>query len=255
MNNSQNKVDILGVQVNCTQRDRFLQIPIKWAQAPVQRTIMYVNAHCLNLATNDPDYRAILNSVDLVYADGFSVVLGAKLLYGSQLEKSTGRAWIHDFCSLAQRNDVRLYILAGEPGIAQTAKNKLQNQFSNIQIVGTHHGYLSEVNNHQLISDINQAEPQILFVGMGTPRQEKWLATHRDQIQAPVCWAVGALFDYVAGVETGVPRWLDRLNLEWLWRLLLNPLGKWKRYLIGNPVFLFRILRQKLHLCGFLKLL
>ena len=81
---------------------------------------------------------------------------------------------------------------------------------------------------------------------MGTPLQEKWLAAHRHQINAPVCWAVGALFDYVAGEEAPVPDWLDRINLEWLWRLLVNPLDKWKRYLIGNPIFLLRILRQKL---------
>ena len=124
-------------------------------------------------------------------------------------------------------------------------QKNLVNQHPGLQIVGTHPGYLDDVNIPSLITKINRAKPDILLVGMGTPRQELWLTTYRDQIEAPVCWAVGALFDYVAGIEPAVPDWLNKLNLEWFWRMLIDPMGKWHRYLIGNPIFLYRILRQR----------
>ena len=241
-----NKVEILGVHVSCAKRENVLQIPLEWASQPHKRTILYVNAHCLNLTINDPVYRATLNTADLVYSDGISVVWAAKYLGGCKLEKVTGRDWIHDFCELIQKNPLRVYLLGGKPGIAQTARRKLIFQYPGLQIVGTHSGFLDWLNTPDLIAEINQANPHILLVGMGTPRQEMWLAAHREKIEVPVCWAVGALFDYVAGVEPPVPNWLNQLNLEWLWRMLIDPVGKWQRYLIGNPIFLYRILNQKL---------
>jgi N-acetylglucosaminyldiphosphoundecaprenol N-acetyl-beta-D-mannosaminyltransferase len=88
-------------------------------------------------------------------------------------------------------------------------------------------------------------KPDVTFVGMGIPDQEKWIDRQREYIPSSVCWGVGALFDYVAGVELPVPNWMNHLALEWLWRLLIDPGGKWKRYLLGNPVFAFRVFRQK----------
>jgi N-acetylglucosaminyldiphosphoundecaprenol N-acetyl-beta-D-mannosaminyltransferase len=202
----------------------------------------------MNLAFKDRKYRAILNDIDLVYADGIGVVWAAKFLKDRQLEKVTGRDWIHDFCALAVNHNLRLYILAGKPGIAKAAQKNLEQQYPGLQIAGSQPGYFDEYNTPKIISEINRAAPHVLLVGMGVPQQEIWLAAHRDQIDAPVCWAVGALFDYVAGVEPPVPGWLNRLNLEWFWRLLIDPIGKWQRYLIGNPLFLYRILLQKLGL-------
>lgn len=239
-------IKILGINVTCVKRTDVLQIPIDWSKQNQPRTIFYVNAHCMNQAVKDPAYRQSLQYADLVYADGISVVWAARWLGGCKLEKATGRDWITEFCIHAAPKNLRLFILAGIPGVAETARTNLTNQFPNLQIVGVHHGYFTEADIPILLEKINQANPQIVFVGMGTPQQEKWLAAHRNRIEAPVCWAVGALFDYVAGVEPPVPIWLNRLNLEWLWRMLIDPLSKWRRYLIGNPLFLCRVLHQKL---------
>jgi len=236
------------VRVSCATRADVLRIPLEWASQPQRRTILYVNAHCLNLAAADGAYRAILNAADLVYSDGISVVWAARWLGGCQLEKVTGRDWIHDFSALAARNGVRLYVLAGSAGCAATACRNLEQRYPDLQITGFHHGYFEEAETPDLLAEINRAAPDVLLVGMGTPRQEKWLAKHRECIQAPVCWAVGALFDYVAGDEPPVPAWLNRLNLEWLWRLLIDPSGKWRRYLLGNPLFVARLLQRKLEL-------
>lgn len=239
-------IEILGVRVSCASRKDVLQLPLDWSTGKEQRTIFYVNAHCINLAAGDSIYRAVLNRVDLVYSDGTGVVWAARWLGGSSLEKVTGRDWIHDFSALAVEHDLRIYILASSPEINRAAVHNLRQQHPGLQIVGHRNGFFDPVETPEILAEINQCAPQIVWVGIGTPRQEKWLAAHREQIQAPVCWAVGALFDYVAGVEPPVPTWLNRLNLEWLWRMLVDPLGKWRRYLIGNPRFLYRIWRQKL---------
>ncbi len=238
-------VPILGVNVSCARRQDILQWPLAWAEQPGARTVFYVNAHCLNLACANPHYRAALNAADLVYPDGISVVWAARWLTGCRLEKVTGRDWIHDFCALSASKGLRLYLLAGKPGVAETARQRLMAQTPGLEIAGARHGYFHESETPAILSKIRAASPHVLLVGLSTPRQELWLAANRSQIEAPVCWAVGALFDYVAGIEPPVPAWLNRLNLEWLWRMLVDPAGKWRRYLFGNPLFIARILAQK----------
>lgn len=239
-------VDILGVRVSCATRNDVLQLPFEWSRQERKRTIFYVNAHCLNLAAKEPAYRTTLNQADLVYSDGISVVWAARWLGGCFLEKVTGRDWIHDFCAQAVQNQLRIYLLAGTQKIIEKAQQNLIHQHPGLEIAGARNGFFADAESAGLIEEINRTGPQVLLVGMGAPRQEKWLIDYRDQIQAPVCWAVGALFDYVAGEEPPVPGWLNWLNLEWLWRLLVDPIGKWQRYLIGNPLFLYRLLCQKI---------
>jgi N-acetylglucosaminyldiphosphoundecaprenol N-acetyl-beta-D-mannosaminyltransferase len=239
-------VNILDVPVSCCSREDLLSQVITWCREEQRRTITYVNAHCLNLAQSDPGYHQLLNQCDLVYADGVSVVWASRLLGGCPLEKITGRDWIYDFCRLAARRDIRVFILAGEPGIADRAGRVLRRQFPDLKVVGTHSGFLTERGQEAVLSQIEDASPDMIFVGMGAPLQEKWIWEHREEMSASVCWAVGALFDYVAGEEPPVPSWMERMALEWLWRFFVDPSGKWKRYLVGNPVFLFRLLRSLL---------
>jgi N-acetylglucosaminyldiphosphoundecaprenol N-acetyl-beta-D-mannosaminyltransferase len=246
------QVDVLGVPVACLDVAGMLDLVRRWSFEPARRTILYVNAHCLNTAARDSQYHAILNRADLVYSDGISVVWSARWLDGRRLHKMTGADWIYDFAAWAQAagrhepEGIRIYILAGKPGIAHDASHNLRRMFPDINIVGAYDGFFQEKSQAAVLQDIAQSKPHVLFVGMGTPLQEKWIAEHRDQIAAPVCWAVGALFDYVAGIEPRVPAWMNALALEWLFRMLIDPAGKWRRYLIGNPLFVLRILRQKL---------
>lgn len=239
-----NTTQILGVEVSCLGRRALLKQVIAWARDRKRRTITYVNAHCFNIAAEDADYHTLLNQTNLVYSDGISIVWASKLLGGCPLEKITGRDWIYDFCELASRAQLRIYILAGEKGVAQTARKNLMQQYPNLQIVGADHGYLDDDNTGDVIDRVNTLAPDILFVGMGSPRQEAWIADHCAALEVSVFWSVGALFDCVAGQEPPVPTWLENLALEWLWRLLVDPLGKWRRYLVGNPLFLYRLLRS-----------
>ena len=136
-------------------------------------------------------------------------------------------------------------IIAGKPGVAKIARMKLLADLPQLKIVDAYDGYFNENTEDEVIKQINEAKPHVLFVGMGTPAQEKWIANHRNEINTRVCWSVGALFDYIAGIEAPVPKWMDKLSLEWLWRLLIDPINKWKRYILGIPIFLFHVFRQK----------
>lgn len=238
-------VTILGVRIACVTTRHLLATVQTWVQQNDRRTITYVNAHCLNIAASTPAYQHVLNTADLVYPDGISVVWAGRLLGSTcPMQKSTGADWIDQFCTLAATHNWRIYLLAGKPGIAQRARANLLHRQPKLQIVGAYDGFFIEKSEHEIIADIQQTAPHVLFVGMGTPRQELWIARQRDHLPACVCWSIGALFDYIAGVEPRVPPWMNRLALEWLWRLLVDPLGKWQRYILGNPLFVYRILRQ-----------
>ncbi len=238
-------VDILGVSVHRVDKNRLLDTAVLWANQNESRTITYVNAHCLNLAASDSDYRAILNQSDIVYADGIGPVWASRFLYHIRLDKVTGRDWIHGFCSRAVKEGLKLFILAGAPGVASRAADNLVKMYPSLRIAGCSHGFLAPETEEVILEKIEQCAPQVVFVGMGAPLQENWIASHRRRISAPLCWGVGALFDYLAGKEAQAPTFMDRAGLEWLWRLGADPFGKWRRYLLGIPSFLVRVCQQK----------
>jgi N-acetylglucosaminyldiphosphoundecaprenol N-acetyl-beta-D-mannosaminyltransferase len=239
-------VDILKVRVACLDFAGILAQIQEWLPGEERRTILYANAHSLNCASEDARLWSALSQADLVYADGVSVVWASRLLGGCRLVKMTGADWIWPFCAWAQALGVSLYILGGRPGIGQKATQVLLQRFPELKILGCADGFFQQQSQAEVIREINHLCPQVLFVGMGTPQQEHWLAVHRPALEIPLCWGVGALFDYVAGDERRVPAWMYALGLEWFWRLWVDPHGKWRRYLLGNPRFVARVLNQRL---------
>lgn len=236
---------VLGVRVDCLEREDLLARAVAWGQGETARTILYVNAYCLNIASEDADYHRILNAADLVYPDGVGAVWAARATSGARAHKITGADWIDAFCERAEAEGLRLFILAGKPGVARDACERLSRRYPRLQIAGAADGFFQELGEADTLRAIQEAQPDVLFVGMGTPRQEKWIAARRGELPARVVWAVGALFDYVAGVEPRAPGWMKALALEWLWRLMMDPGGKWRRYILGNPLFVWRVLKSR----------
>jgi N-acetylglucosaminyldiphosphoundecaprenol N-acetyl-beta-D-mannosaminyltransferase len=238
-------VDILNVRVACLDFSGILDQVQNWLAEEERRTILYANAHSLNSACEDARLWSALSQADLVYADGISVVWASHILGGCRLIKMTGADWIWPFCAWAQDHGVSIYILAGRPGIGEKASQVLLQRYPNLKILGCADGFFRQASQAEVIREVNHLCPQVLFVGMGTPQQEQWLAAQRPALEVPVCWGVGALFDYIAGDERRVPAWMYTLGLEWFWRLWVDPRGKWRRYLLGNPRFTARVLRQR----------
>lgn len=240
-----NFAQIFDIPIADCDKQTLLNQVFDWITQPQPRTILYVNAHCLNLSARLPDYRALLQQADLVYADGISVVWASRFLRQPRLYKITGRDWINDFSAQSAQKMVKIFILAGRPGIAERAAQGLRHRFPHLTIVGTADGYFATRNESETLRYIADTAPDVLFVGRGTPLQERWIAANRTRLNVPVVWAVGALFDYVAGIEKPVPAWMNRLALEWLWRLIINPRHKWRRYLLGNPEFVVRVILER----------
>ncbi len=210
----------------------------------LRRRVMYVNAHVLNQSREDPALRGALRAADLVYCDGYGVRLAAKALDVEVPHRMTGADWIWDLAALCEAVGASVYLLGCEPGIAAQAGVRLRRTHPNLKITGTHHGYFEVGSEHdeRVIEDINARRPDILLVGMGTPKQELWVQRSVERLDVRVLWTVGALFDYVSGRVPRAPASLADNGLEWIFRLAIEPQRMWRRYLVGNPVFLSRVM-------------
>jgi N-acetylglucosaminyldiphosphoundecaprenol N-acetyl-beta-D-mannosaminyltransferase len=237
-------IEILDVAVHRLSMDNLIQETTRRARSGARNTVLYANVHTLNTAYSDPGLRRIMNAADVVYCDGAGVVLGAWLLGQRLPGRMTGADWIGPLCGACAEGGTTLYFLGGRPGVAARAADLLRVRHAGLRIVGAHHGYLGDsAVCAAAIAAVNAARPHILLVGMGTPTQEKWIAAHRQQLEVPVVWAVGALFDFVAGIQPRGPRWMLDHGLEWLCRLWSDPRRLWRRYVTGNPLFILRVLR------------
>jgi N-acetylglucosaminyldiphosphoundecaprenol N-acetyl-beta-D-mannosaminyltransferase len=238
---------IFELPIELDPPDELLARIIGWVHddGPTRR-VMYVNAHVLNQSREDPALRAALEEADLVYCDGYGVRLAAKALSAEIPHRMTGADWIWDLAALCERQETSIYLLGCEPGVAAQAGQRLRRAHPGLRVVGTHHGYFQIGSGHdeRVIEDINARRPDILLVGMGTPKQEIWAQRTVDRLDCRVLWGVGALFDFVSGRVPRAPASLSDNGLEWIFRLAIEPQRMWRRYLVGNPVFLSRVLSQ-----------
>ncbi|MBE7558529.1 WecB/TagA/CpsF family glycosyltransferase [bacterium] len=185
------------MEINNLTVEQFLERLTEFVHSPRTNHIAYVNIDCMNIAQVDKNYARILREADLVYPDGMGVVF-ASWIFGQPLrERVNAGDLLPEFCRLCVERGYKLFLLGGEPGIAEKAAENLVHgiQFS---IVGTRHGYFEEKDSPTLIEEINASGAHILLVGMGAPRQEVWIRRHKEALSVPVAWGVGALFDYYA---------------------------------------------------------
>ncbi|MDZ7617296.1 MAG: WecB/TagA/CpsF family glycosyltransferase [Patescibacteria group bacterium] len=235
------KVRILGVEITDVTRARAVQLVREMMEGydGFAQSVYFVNAHTLNLAASDADYRAVLNAGSRVFGDGTGVRWAARMKGVRLRDNVNGTDLTPEL--LADMPGRRYFLLGGDGETIRRAAARAEIQFPNWTQVGYHHGFTSDrVSREGVIPEINAAGPDLLLVGMGNPRQERWIHQHRSELRVPVCVGVGGLFDFWAGNVSRAPRWLRRLGHEWLWRLFQQPTDKVRRYLVGNPLFLLR---------------
>ncbi|NKQ35542.1 MAG: WecB/TagA/CpsF family glycosyltransferase [Chloroflexi bacterium] len=208
-----------------------------------------MNIHGLNLAYTQAWMRDFLNNSDLVFCDGTGVRLGGKILGNYIPPRITYADWMWQLGAFAQENDISFFFLGGKPGIANKAAATLQKRFPDLQIIDVHHGYFDKSaggsENGHVLRRINNVKPNILVVGFGMPLQEKWLMENWEHIDANIALTGGAVFDYISGDLQRAPKWMTDNGFEWLGRLLIEPQRLWRRYVIGNPLFFWRVMKQK----------
>jgi N-acetylglucosaminyldiphosphoundecaprenol N-acetyl-beta-D-mannosaminyltransferase len=239
-------VFIFDVPITPLYLDGLLSFVKEAAAHTSKTTIFFVNIHTLNQAYIDHSFRQALTKADVVYCDGAGVCWGARLLGKSIPDRMTGADWIYDLARVCQNNRYRIYLLGGEPGVANAAAECLRQTHPQIQIIGTHHGYFQKTaqESEEIIRTINRLAPDILLVGFGSPIQETWISSNRLKLNVPVVWAMGATMDFVSGRVARAPKWMCNHSLEWLFRLLLEPRRMWRRYLVGNLLFFWRLLKE-----------
>lgn len=245
---------MLGVRVDAVTVEELHQRIEDMVRGGEHSLVLSVNVNALNLASTLPWFREVYRKAALVFCDGVGVMWGARILGHHIPQRITYADWIWQLAEFAQGRDLSLFFLGARPGVADEAAVKLRERFGDLRIVGTQHGYFDKsagsLDNTAVIARINASRPDVLIVGFGMPLQERWLMENWDHIAARVALTGGAVFDYVSGRLRRPPQWMARHGLEWLGRLVIEPGRLWKRYLIGNPLFLWRVLRQRFGLRG-----
>ncbi len=241
-------VDVLGVPVVACTTSQFIQTLVsasKQADREHPVFVTYVNAWCSEVASRDPDYAAILRAADAVYADGQAIVWAAKFLGGSLPERVNAADFIIGFCRAAAAAGLRLYLLGSAPGVAAGAAGVFRRAVPGLDIAAAESGYLGE-DDGVVAARIRDAAPDLLILGRGVPLQEKWAWSLRSRLGCGAIWCVGAMFEYHSGLRARAPVWVRRFGLEWLFRLVLEPRRLWRRYLLGNARFLWRVARARI---------
>lgn len=221
---------------------------IVWAAKSDQKNIISnVNIRAMNIASKQPWFQNYLNNSDLVFCDGFGVLLAARL-FGYPLTREhrmTCPDYIEELARACAKHDISIFLLAGRPLVVDQAIAKLVKLAPGLKITG-HHGFFDKTGaeNDAVIEKINAFKPDIVYVGFGMPIQEQWIMNNADRIEAKVFLPLGACLDFYTGMVYRGPRWLTDYGFEWMIRLFTEPRRLWKRYLIGNTVFYGRVLKR-----------
>lgn len=236
---------ILGVRIDSLRVSELNDRILGMVRCGRHEMVLNVNIHCMNLAHRYAWLREMLNKASIVFCDGDGVRIGAKLLGYDIVEKITYNRWIWDLAEFCATNRLSWYLLGGRESTIESATRKLASLYPQLVIKGWRNGYFSSSEDvREVINSINLATPDVLILGMGMPLQEKWLSENFADLKVGVALTGGAVFDYISGAAKMTPDIFYRLKLEWLYRLLMEPKRLFSRYVIGNPLFFFRICNQ-----------
>ncbi|MGV8886133.1 MAG: WecB/TagA/CpsF family glycosyltransferase [Microbacteriaceae bacterium] len=238
---------VIGVPVAAVTCQQIVDLVSGWAGGARHRPYVAVgvNAHVCNLAATDATFRADLAAADLAYADGQSVVWAARLLGTPVPHRVATTDLVYPLAERCEAESRSWFFYGGRAGVAEAAAARLRLRHPALRIL-TNDGFVRADDMHDLVARINRAQVDVLFVGLGDPLQQRWIAEHRHELQVAVILSCGGLFDWTSGSNRRAPQWMIRAGLEWLWRLMIEPRRLGKRYLVGNPAFVGRVLRERL---------
>ncbi|PWM75394.1 MAG: glycosyltransferase, partial [Lentisphaerae bacterium] len=194
-----------------------------------------------------PEYFRLMKERFEVLADGIGLVIAGKLTGQRLRENINGSDMYPHLCEMAEKNGFSIYLLGARPGVAETMRRKTLESYPLLKFAGVRDGCFDlDAGAEQVVAAINASGADILLVAFGVPRQEKWLERWGEQLAAPVRIGVGGLFDFYSGRIRRAPLWMREIGMEWSFRLLMEPRRLFKRYIIGNPLFLWRVVRRQL---------
>lgn len=232
---------VLNSAVSVGSRQEFINEVITLAKYKVGSYICFANVHMVMEAYRDPAFQQIVNKANVVAPDGKPISLFINAFDKLKQERVCGMDLMPDLLKRADASGKSVYFYGSTNAVLSKIMQKALKEFPTLQICGSYSPpfrKLSETEEEEIISAIRKASPDLIFVSLGCPKQEKWMAQHKDKLQACLL-GVGQAFNTYAGVEKRLPIWMRNLSLEWVYRLFLEPGRLWKRYLVTNSYFLW----------------
>lgn len=244
-------IDILGVKVNI--EDYISAVETAMRHIDAKEATAYVTLTCADTIVNarrDEAFREIVNRSFLSLPDGISIVWIARLKGVRTLRTNTrGTDFMVQFFGRSAHKHYKHFLYGGKEGVAERLKAVLEERFPGVSIVGTYappFRPLTDEEDRKVCETINASGADIVWVGLGAPKQERWMYAHRQTVRAPLMVGVGAAFDFITGAAPEAPRWMRSNGLEWLFRLATEPRRLWRRYLIGNTLLLWWLIQERL---------
>lgn len=234
-------VKILGVPVHPLTMNESVAVLEEKLQKKEQAFVVTANAEIIMMCQQDKEYNNIVSEqADLVLPDGAGAVWAGRYLGNEVPERVAGFDLYNQLLKLSADKGYKAYFFGGAPGVAETAKDKAEELYPGVQIVGCRNGYFTEAEEEAIIKEINDAAPDMLFVALGAPKQEKWLVKYRKQLKPRVLMGIGGSFDVLAGKMERAPKWMQEASLEWAFRLYKQP-SRFMR-MLALPKFVLKVI-------------
>lgn len=239
------RIEVLGVPIACLTPEGALGEIERLYESEHPAFVAHVNVHTLNLASGDPGFHEVLRKADLVLNDGKGVMLAARLQGHRFPADLNGNFFSPLVLGRAAEQGWPVFFFGARPGVAERAAERLKQRFPSLRVAGVRDGFLAPGGESEVAREILESGAGVVMVGLGNPLQERWIECYLGQTGARLGIGVGAFFDFQAETLPRAPALLNRLGLEWAYRLAREPRRMWRRYLVGNPLFLARIARAR----------
>lgn len=243
------RCNVLGVHISAVNLDLAAARIESWVQSREKNYVCITGVHGVMESQDDPKLKAIHNAAGMVTPDGMPMVWINRLRGNSEVTRVYGPDLMLAVCQQGVAKNTKHFLYGGGDGVAELLKSKLEEKCPGIQIVGTYtppFRPLTADEDQALCEQIAASGAEIIWVGLSTPKQERWMNQHVGKITAPVMVGVGAAFDFHAGLKSQAPRWIGKCGMEWFYRLCTEPRRLWKRYLVNNPLFISYFAMQTL---------
>jgi N-acetylglucosaminyldiphosphoundecaprenol N-acetyl-beta-D-mannosaminyltransferase len=241
MNNRRN---LLGVPIDIFQLSELISKLEGDIKAARVSSVISINPEKIMCAQKDKELLSALKESDYLIPDGIGTVIGMRLIYGLKVVRITGIGLVQNLLDLAEKKKYKVFVFGSKHLTNSKAINIIKERHPSLDIVGSKHGYIQEEDENDLIKEINFLGTDILFVGLGSPKQEKWIYQKRGKIRAKICMGIGGSLDVIAETLPRAPSWVQIVGLEWLFRLIREP-GRIRRQLV-LPKFAFRLMKQRI---------
>lgn len=241
------KKKIISLDITCLPYQNFISEIGKLGQQNISSYVCVANVHMCIEAYDDPEFRDIVNSADLVTPDGMPLAKGIKWLYGIEQDRVAGMDLLPDLLSSSEVKGLKVYFYGGSEATQRATEAYVKKEYPQLDAVGFYSPpfrALTDEEELQIISDIHRTGAQIVFVALGCPKQEKWMSSMKGKINACMIGIGGAL-PVLIGEQKRAPQWMQELSLEWFYRFIQEPKRLFKRYAYTNSKFIFLLLKQK----------